>query len=49
VKIVQTDGQWRELPAMPVFLRKPGAVQPPDHFVSGSAEHLARRRELGWR
>ena len=49
IKIVEIDGQWRELPAMPVFLREHGAALPPNYFVSGSPEHIARRQELGWR
>jgi hypothetical protein len=49
VKIVEIDGQWRELPAMPAFLRKRGAALAAGHFATGSAEHLARRREPGWR
>lgn len=49
VRIIQVGGEWRELPAMPAFLRQRGAPLPPNHFVSGSPEHTARRLELGWR
>jgi hypothetical protein len=48
VRIVQVGGEWRELSAMPAFLRERGAPLPPNHFVSGSPEHIERRRELGW-